>query len=342
MALQGIIPMNTRQPISMYLGIAAAVVLAADGHAADINVPGDEATIQAAIDAANPGDVVIVAQGEYFENINFNGKAITVRSTDPNDAGVVMHTRINGTSFFHVVQCVSGEGSDTVLSGFVITGGNANGAFPDDRGGGMANRSSSSPTVTNCTFSGNSATFGGGMYNTTLSNPTVTNCMFSGNTASTFGGFGGGMYNSESSPTVTNCMFSGNTASSGGGMSNSFSSPTVTYCTFTGNTADCGGGMLNINISSPTVTNCTFSGNSAVNAGGGMFNLIGCNPTLTNTGFCYNKPGPIFGLFTDGGGNSFGYCPPPIPPCPTDINGDGVTNVLDLIDLLLAFGAACP
>ncbi len=28
--------------------------------------------------------------------------------------------------------------------------------------------------------------------------------------------------------------------------------------------------------------------------------------------------------------------------CPTDINGDGVTNVLDLIDLLLAFGAACP
>ena len=28
--------------------------------------------------------------------------------------------------------------------------------------------------------------------------------------------------------------------------------------------------------------------------------------------------------------------------CPTDINDDGVTNVLDLIDLLLAFGAACP
>ncbi len=30
------------------------------------------------------------------------------------------------------------------------------------------------------------------------------------------------------------------------------------------------------------------------------------------------------------------------PPCPQDINGDGVTNVLDLIDLLLAFGTACP
>ncbi len=50
--------------------------------------------------------------------------------------------------------------------------------------------------------------------------------------------------------------------------------------------------------------------------------------------------------FTDGGGNSLLYCPPPPPkkpnPCPTDINGDGVTNVLDLIDLLLQFGQACP
>ncbi len=29
---------------------------------------------------------------------------------------------------------------------------------------------------------------------------------------------------------------------------------------------------------------------------------------------------------------------PVIPPCPEDVNGDGVTNVLDLIDLLLCFG----
>ena len=44
---------------------------------------------------------------------------------------------------------------------------------------------------------------------------------------------------------------------------------------------------------------------------------------------------------TDGGGNSLLYCAPPIPKpntCPTDINGDGVTNVLDLTMLLLAWG----
>ena len=28
--------------------------------------------------------------------------------------------------------------------------------------------------------------------------------------------------------------------------------------------------------------------------------------------------------------------------CPTDVNADGVTNVLDLIELLLAFGTVCP
>ncbi len=372
--------MNTKQPLSTFLGIAAAVVLAANSHAADIFVngtcgndawsglsdvcvapDGPKATIQAGINAAVNGDVVIVAQGEYFENIDFDGKAITVRSTDPNDAGVVLNTIINGGGIFPttVVTCTSGEGSDTVLSGFVITGGNAT------NGGGMHNNDSS-PTVTNCSFSGNTGGTGGGMNNTS-SNPTVTNCSFSGNTATNNGG---GMYNNNSSPTVTNCSFSGNTAangggmfntlsssptvtncafsgntatSSGGGMFNGCSSPTVSNCTFNGNTANNGGGMANC-VSNPTVTNCTFSGNSA-GFGGGMVTFGPIFPTLSNTGFCDNTPDQAPGVFIDGGGNSLLYCPPPIPipdPCPTDINGDGVTNVLDLIDLLLAFGTACP
>ena len=251
--------MNNRQSISTFLGIAAAVVLVSSSYAAIINVPGDQPTIQAGINAAVDGDVVIVAEGEYFENINFNGKAITVRSTDPDDPVVVMHTIINGTGFFHVVQCVSGEGPETVLSGFVITGGNAN-TFPDDaRGGGMFNDESSSPAVTNCSFSGNSAIIqGGGMGNLVNSSPTVTNCTFSGNSGSQ----GGGMYNADSTPTVANCSFSGNTAlgpaTHGGGMNNFNSSPTVTNCTFSGNSATTnGGGMSNSGGSSPTVARLT-------------------------------------------------------------------------------------
>ncbi len=339
--------MSHQQPISTFLGIAAAVVLVSSSYAVIINVPGDEPTIQAGINAAVNGDVVIVAQGEYFENINFNGKAITVRSTDPNDAGVVLNTIINGGGVGTVVTCDSGEGSDTVLSGFVITGGNA------PEGGGMQNIGSS-PTVTNCSFIGNTATglaaqgatLGGGMFNSLNSNPTVSKCTFSGNTA---GNSGGGMHNGpNSSPTVTNCTFSGNTSGgSGGGMTIAVNgSPTVTNCTFSGNTAaNDGGGMFNSISSSPTVTNCTFSGNTAASNGGGMYNSGNSSPTVSNTGFCNNTPDAVDGdPINDGGGNSLLYCPPPIPtpdPCPADFDGDGVVSTTDLLELLDNWGP-CP
>jgi len=120
-----------------------------------------------------------------------------------------------------------------------------------------------SPTVTNCTFSGNSTSFlGGGMYNVYSSSPMVSNCTFSDNSSNA----GGGMFNSSSSsPTVTSCTFSGNSADSyGGGMNNTGSSPMLTNCTFSGNSAGMyGGALYNGNLSSPTLTNCILWGDTA-------------------------------------------------------------------------------
>ena len=66
--------------------------------AADINVPGvNGPTIQAAINASVNGDEIIVAQGTYPEAIDFLGKAITVRSTDPTDPVVVMQPTSTST-----------------------------------------------------------------------------------------------------------------------------------------------------------------------------------------------------------------------------------------------------
>lgn len=47
-----------------------------------IHVPQDQATIQAGIDAALDGDTVLVSPGTYYENIIFNGRAITVASAN--------------------------------------------------------------------------------------------------------------------------------------------------------------------------------------------------------------------------------------------------------------------
>ncbi len=170
-----------------------------------------------------------------------------------------------------------------VLSGVTITGGYAyEGGSMHIIGGGMLNYDSS-PTVTNCIFTGNSSDqAGGGMFNWS-SSPKVTNCLFTGNSSDQAGG---GMYNYISSPTVTNCIFSGNAADeSGGGMYNCISSPTVTNCIFSGNAADDSGGGMGNSDSSPTVTNCTFSGNAADNYGGGMYNHSyhsSSSPALTN------------------------------------------------------------
>jgi len=146
----------------------------------------------------------------------------------------------------------------------------------------MYNYSYSSPTLTNVTFSGNSASdgYGGGMVNYSSSNPTLTNVTFSGNSAP----YGGGMFNSSSSPRLTNVTFSGNSASGGygGGIYNWSSSPTLTNVTFSGNSASSNGGAMYNNFSDPTLTNVTFSGNSASSNGGGIYNYSSSDPTLVN------------------------------------------------------------
>ncbi|MHC4616964.1 MAG: right-handed parallel beta-helix repeat-containing protein, partial [Planctomycetota bacterium] len=208
----------------------------------------DFSSIQAAINAAQAGDEVVIAPGTYTGAANkwldFGGKAITVRSTDPNDPNIVAATVIdcqgNGCGFwFH-----SNERPSSVLAGLTVTNG-----YELDGGGVLCY--DSSPTIRNCTFTNNYAYY---YYN--------------------FGG-GGGMYCSEANPRLVNCTFSGNAAPRrGGGMwLERGSSPTLINCTFRNNSVTSedgiGGGGIEIGDgSSPTLINCTFSGNT-VNGGDG-------------------------------------------------------------------------
>jgi hypothetical protein len=110
------------------------------------------------IDAAIHGDTVLVLDGTYTgvgnRDLDFGGRLITVRSAN-GAASCVIDCESAGRGFdFH-----NGETSAAVVEGFTITNGYAG------RGAGMYSYYSS-PTATQCTFSGNTAIdYGGGMYN---------------------------------------------------------------------------------------------------------------------------------------------------------------------------------
>jgi len=92
--------------------------------AATIHVPADQSTIQAGIDAAFDGDLVLVSPGTYLENIDFLGKGITVQSEQGDDLTV-----IDGNQNGSVVSFANGEPEDAVLDGFTIINGSGTPPF---------------------------------------------------------------------------------------------------------------------------------------------------------------------------------------------------------------------
>ena len=105
-------------------GISAPV----DG--AIIEVPADQPTIQAGIDASAIGDTVLVAPGTYFENIDFKGRTILLTSHFMLDHNPdhIFETIIDGSQPTHpdtgsVVRMANNENQFTVFQGFTVTHG---------------------------------------------------------------------------------------------------------------------------------------------------------------------------------------------------------------------------
>ncbi len=279
--------------------------------------------IQAAINAAASGDEIWVKAGTYLPTLDPNGgtsqrdKTFYITTKDVKLYGgfagtetalsqrnpVTNVTTLSGNldavgnnDAYHVLVTLN-RTSACVVDGFTISGGrtassgyltvNSPAAIVySDCGGGMYNRGSS-PTVSGCIFSSNTAfDGGGGMYNIFGSNPTVSDCVFSANVVSYNNG--GGMYNNNnSSPVVSSCTFSANTANRyGGGMYYSDNSGgSITNCILYGNTVSAsgrgiykGGAITTLTVSYSLIENYIATSNYISGAG-----ILTANPMFVNS-----------------------------------------------------------
>ena len=209
-----------------------------------LTVPSPYPTIQSAINASSNGDIVEVRPGTYRgtgnRDMDFLGKAITVRSIDPNDPDVVAGTIIDveGITTFtshRAFEFHRGEGSNSILAGFTITNGfifsiardgaptGGNGANGLNLGGGAINcNTGSSPTIRNCVIT-NCWVFGGFGGDGAPGDPGIpgdpNNPLIPGGNGGEGGkGMGGGIYcDSTSRPAIYNCTISNCVAGGGDG-----------------------------------------------------------------------------------------------------------------------------
>lgn len=242
--------------------------------------------LNAVLFAASAGDEIWVAGGTYLptltndRNIAFViGKGIKVyggfvgnetersqRDFEKNmtilsgDIGSIV---ANDNSY--TVVYMKNADAETVLDGFIIEGGFANGSH--------AHR-----TAIKC---------GGGLFNDGSgergkSNPTIANCVFQNN----YGRDGGAVYNNgtggEASPTFTNCVFQNNRTDLDGGAvfndgrRNGESSPVFNFCEFVNNEGNYGGAMLNYGgggVSIPVINTCVFTNNECYIKGANFYNV---------------------------------------------------------------------
>ena len=253
---------------------------------------GDFLTVQAAINVSTGGDIIELCDATFTgvgnRDLDYLGKAITVRSQSGNPQACVIDCEGSPGTPYRGFYFHSGEGNDSLLEGLTITN-----AFSMAPGGGIC-CDGASPTITECIFLENLCPDNGAGLLCSNGAPILTDCQFIRNGDGTGGGGAGMACFLSSSPSLTDCMFEDNQAQAGGAglFCAGGSSPSLTRCTFTGNLLTApngyGGGLFCYYYASPVLVDCDFIDNVGGLGGGAAFNDH-CDPSLTGCFFSGNS-----------------------------------------------------
>ena len=245
--------------------ILVLFLVAGSAYGDVILVPADRSTIQEAIIFSTKGDEIVVAPGVYHEHINFFGQAITLRSSHGPEV-----TTLDGDGVGTVVTMTSGEGLDSVLQGFTITGAATSA---------MRTQNSAGPTVRDCVFVGNSGGFGGAIRHE--GDPLeIYDSIFVDNRGS-----GGAIHNS-STVKLYRCTFSENLVGGGGAVVNQ-GRLEVFSCVFSGNEADGNGGAIYSGSQATLIIeDSLFTDNISRNEGGAIYSASTSSSNRTTVRRC--------------------------------------------------------
>ena len=249
-------------------------------------VPTEFSTIQAAIDAAATCDVVEIAPGTYFENLDLLGKAITLRGAGIAQTIIDGSAQTAGPENGSVIRCETGEGPDTILEDFTVRGGMGSvRQFPPitepvPLGGGIL-LLETLPTlrnieVINCTCQRGAAILARLPAN---SDWQLTDCRFVENDS---GSSTNSLIYGGSSITLERCEWINNVGSNGAGARVHAPEIVLRQCRFEGNSISAGiigiGGALALvhpfffapEIETTLLEDCTFQDNDGNALGGGI------------------------------------------------------------------------
>jgi parallel beta-helix repeat protein len=267
-----------------------------------IHVPGDQPTIQAGIDVALTGDIVLVAPGTYYENVDFKGKAISVMSADGPRV-----TFVDGGLVAPVVTFSSGEGRSSVLQGFTIQHGSS--TFESGYDGGGVDINGSSPTVVRNIITDNVACDSGGGVAINSGSPLIKGNLITRNSQSgCSGGVGGGgikIAGAASAQVVGNIIADNSWSSASGGGISLFSAgtPLVANNIIRGNSAgNDGGAFWIVNQSDAMIVQNLIIGNTA-GRGGGIYWLVPLDdrgPFVVNNTIADNSAAEGSGVWAGG------------------------------------------